>query len=290
MHANTGAETGAGGHEHWVTVDGCRIRYLKCPAERRQRETPVLLIHGLLGFSFSWRFNLAALAQDADVYALDLPGVGYSDRPQQMDCSLSGMARTVQRFMDAGGLGRADVIATSHGGGVGIMLAAGAPERVRRLVLVAPVNPWSRHGSGMVRLMAGVAGPLLNRFLFAFGRLTSRRVLARMDGDPRRIPPGTVEAYAAAAALPGTREHLLRIMRCWQADVRGLEAALPKIAHIPTLLLWGSRDTAVDPASGDMLRQRLANSELVVLPGVGHLPYEEAPDQFNEIVAGFLSL
>ena len=64
---------------------------------------------------------------------------------------------------------------------------------------------------------------------------------------------------------------------------------MPRIAHIPTLLIWGSLDTAVDPASAMQLKQRLKNCKLVMFDGVGHLPYEETPEEFNRAVAEFLS-
>ncbi|MFB3815812.1 MAG: alpha/beta fold hydrolase [Terriglobales bacterium] len=265
-----------------------RIRYLRHAAEQRSREAAVLLVHGLLGYSFSWRHNLNALAQHAAIYAPDLPGVGLSERSRQLDCTMGGLARVLLRFMDAAGIGTADLLGTSHGGAVTMMLAAAAPERIRRMVLVAPVNPWSRHGTLLLRLLAGTAGPALVRSIFAVGELAPRTLLARLYGDPRRIRPGTVEAYAEAAAVPGTREHLLRVVRCWSGDLRELESVLPRIAHIPTLLVWGERDTAVRLESAEQLRRRFASAELVVMRGTGHMPYEEAPDEFNAIVQRFL--
>jgi haloalkane dehalogenase len=79
------------------------------------------------------------------------------------------------------------------------------------------------------------------------------------------------------------------VARSWNRDLKELESALPRIANIPTLLIWGSKDTAVDPASAAQLKQRLRDCRLVIIEGVGHLPYEEAPEEFNRAVAEFLS-
>src|SRR5437870_3203029 len=115
--------------ERFVAVDGVRVRYLEAGSG-----PALLLIHGLLGYAFSWRRNLAEFAEQRRVVALDLPGLGYSDRAV-VDCSLRGLAEFVGRFMDASGIPVADVIARSHGGALAVQLALTAPERVRSLVL-----------------------------------------------------------------------------------------------------------------------------------------------------------
>jgi pimeloyl-ACP methyl ester carboxylesterase len=67
-----------------------------------------------------------------------------------------------------------------------------------------------------------------------------------------------------------------------------LRQVLPGIAKIPTLMIWGTADNAVDPASAEPLSRQFENCHLQLLPGVGHLPYEEAPDEFNQTIVQFL--
>ncbi|MGA7298679.1 MAG: alpha/beta hydrolase, partial [Candidatus Sulfotelmatobacter sp.] len=81
----------------------------------------------------------------------------------------------------------------------------------------------------------------------------------------------------------------LSIVRTWTQDLRELEAILPELAGVPTLLLWGSKDTAVYASSAAPLRKYFRNSELIVFPGIGHLPYEECPEEFNRALIGFLT-
>jgi pimeloyl-ACP methyl ester carboxylesterase len=81
----------------------------------------------------------------------------------------------------------------------------------------------------------------------------------------------------------------LAVTRSWNRDLKELESVLPRIKSIPTLLIWGTADTAVDPASAMQLRQRFSNCQLVTFDGVGHLPYEEVPEDFNRVVTKFLS-
>lgn len=193
------------------------------------------------------------------------------------------------RFLDTLRIEQYDLVGTSHGGAVAMMMGAAAPERVQRLVLVAPVHPWSGRGHWRLRMLASGLGRATFRLASPYLAPWNGYVLARLFGDPRRITPGTLEAYAAPVRIQGTQEHLLASIRTWNEDVKELERALPKIAQLPTLLVWGSRDTAVPLESAERLQTQFARAELAILPGVGHLPYEEAPDEFNLLVGRFLS-
>jgi pimeloyl-ACP methyl ester carboxylesterase len=270
--------------DHWITLEGARMRYL-----RSGSGPALLLLHGLLGYSFSWRYALPHLAGQATVHAVDMLGIGFSDRPRGLDCCLRASAERLLRFLDAVNVDTCDLLGTSHGGAVAMMAAALAPDRIRRLVLVAPVNPWSAQGRWMAGLLSSrLVSPA---FLHVAPHLqfTHGYFLRRLYGDRSRIRPGTLEGYSAPFSLPGAFEHELAILRTWSQDLAELKSVLPRIAHIPTLLMWGAADAAVDPASATRLRQCFNDCRVLMLAGVGHLPYEEVPEEFNHSVAEFLA-
>jgi 4,5:9,10-diseco-3-hydroxy-5,9,17-trioxoandrosta-1(10),2-diene-4-oate hydrolase len=273
--------------ERWVTVEGRRVRYLHGGSG-----PPLLLLHGLLGYAFSWRYNLEALAKVAEVFALDLPGTGFSERVPGLDPGLGATAERVLRFMDEAGLGAADVLGTSHGGAVALTMAAlGAGQgrqRVRRLVLVAPAHPWSRGRRWLIRLLGTEWGAGLFRRLEPRLGFLRRPFLARMYGDARRIPSGTLEGYLRSYTIPGTMDYGLDIVRTWRAEMGALEALLRAAPQVPTLLVWGSRDRVVPLRSAARLQRALPWAELKVLEGAGPLPGEEMPQEFNRAVADFL--
>ena len=168
-----------------------------------------------------------------------------------------------------------------------MMAAALAPDRIRRLLLVDPVNPWSARGK---HLAAFLSNPLVTPLFVNLAsrlRLFDEFYLRRVFGDPRRIPPDSLEGYRKPLR-PESFEYGVAVLRSWNRDLRELESMLPRIAHIPTLLLWGSRDAAVDPASAARLQQHFRNCRLVMFEGVGHLPYEETPEEFNRAMGEFL--
>jgi pimeloyl-ACP methyl ester carboxylesterase len=278
----------SGTDECSVTLDGVRWRYLHAGSG-----PPLLLIHGLMAYSFSWRFNMQALSQHFSVYAIDLPGCGFSQRTDGPQCSLAGDAEAVLRFMEHFGMEQADVLGTSRGGGLAIVLAALAARRsmahrIRRLLLVTAINPWSSYGQLLTRLLSMAAGGFFVTRVLPKQRWMMLRYLRKLYGDPSRIAPGTVAGYTTGLEVPGSFEHLLRIVQSWHGDLDLIEESLPAIGELPTLLLWGSRDTAVYPESAYALQRRLKNSALVMLEGVGHVPYEEVPDEFNRVICDFL--
>ena len=278
--------------EHWLELADGRMRYLKAGSG-----PALILIHGLMGYSFSWRFTIPALAPFATVYAIDNLGAGLSPANEGMDCAVRATAERVLQFADALGIRDFDLLGTSHGGGVAIMVAAvlaeGRTERsdscLHRLILVAPVNPWSPHGKRLAPFLGSAFGSLL--FLSAFERWPSLHDLGlrRLFGDGARIPPDSLEGYRIPIQKNHVFRHALRIVNNWTTDLAELERALPKIRDYPTLLIWGTRDRAVHFQSAEPLRQNFRDVSLVAFEGVGHLPYEEAPEDFNRALVEFLT-
>lgn len=259
---------------------GAQMHYL-----RAGRGSPLLLIHGLVGSSAIWRRNIPVLAEHRTVYALDL--LGGTDWVPGLAAGLEETARRVLATMDALELEQADLVAASHGGAVAMMLAAVAPHRVKSMVLFAPANPYSRatdwmvraYGSGLGGAVAGIA-PRLPRWVH-------RAALARMFGDKRRIPEGCLEPYREALRAPGAMPQVMSIVRCWFAEMEKLRSVLPRLTTTPVLLIWGDRDRVVSLESGRRLQRELG-AELAVMPGGGHLVFEEFADEVNRLMVEWL--
>lgn len=281
---------GPGVEECWMDFAGARMRYLQTGSG-----PALILLHGLMGYSFSWRYTLPALAPHATVYALDLLGAGFSDRPAHIDHSVRATALRVVEFASRLGLRSFDLLGTSRGGIVATAVAAECltssdlKPSVHRLILVCPVNPYSRHGRWMAPFFGSRLGAAVFRFIAARKPSLYPFFHARLFADRSKIPPGSLEGYQAPLVKPGLFEHALSIAQTWSADLREQEKLLPKLADIPTLLMWGTKDPAVYFSSMKPLARHFKHAQTVIFPGVGHLPYEECAEEFNRALIRFLA-
>jgi pimeloyl-ACP methyl ester carboxylesterase len=288
MSARVAPNSGAGVEECWIDLDGARMRYLRAGSG-----PALILLHGLLGYSFSWRYTLPALAPYAAVYAPDMLGAGFSERPAGIDHSVRATALRVLKFVEKLGISSFDLLGTSRGGAVAMAAAAECLKTrsasVRGLILVAPVNPYSPHGKRLASFLGSRAGSVVFLHTFPHMPFLHRFCHHRMFGDRNRIPPDSFEGYRAPLAIPGLFDHGLRIASTWTEDLHELEAVLPKLNSIPTLLIWGGKDPAVYASSAGPLARHFAHCQTVIFPGIGHLPYEECPEEFNRSLIAFLS-
>jgi 4,5:9,10-diseco-3-hydroxy-5,9,17-trioxoandrosta-1(10),2-diene-4-oate hydrolase len=270
--------------KHWVQIEGHPMHCLKAGAGPE-----LILLHGLLGTASTWELTIPSLAEESTVYAVDALGIGESERVPGIDARLEAQAGRLVAFMDASGIRSADFLTTSHGGAVALTMAAKYPARVRTLMLHAPANPFSR-----------LCDPLINFYLSGLGTWFAHRVaalpepmqalaLGRMYGDPTQLREGSLGKYVGSLRVPGTVEYVLSMLRTWFDDMASLEKQLEHVRAFPALLLWGDRDRAVSLASAQHLRRCFDRVEFELLPGTGHLPYEECPEVLTRLVNSFLA-
>jgi pimeloyl-ACP methyl ester carboxylesterase len=274
--------------ECWIDLAGGRMRYLKAGSGRA-----LILVHGLLGYAFSWRFAMPALAAHATVYAVDNLGAGLSVAPANLDCTARATAKRLLGFAEAVGIREFDLLGTSHGGGVSILAAsicaARRAPRLRRLILVASVNPWSSHGKRLAPFLGSRVGSVLVRNSIERWRFLDAFWLRRMFGDASKIPADSLAGYRVPVLQNHGFRHARHIVKNWSEDLTDIQTALSKIRQYRTLLIWGTKDRIVSFRSAQALRQSFQNARLIALEGVGHLPYEEAPEEFNQSLIRFLS-
>jgi 4,5:9,10-diseco-3-hydroxy-5,9,17-trioxoandrosta-1(10),2-diene-4-oate hydrolase len=269
--------------EAFVLVGGLKVHYQRAGTGR-----PLLLLHGLVGSARNWRQNIRFLARNSSVYAVDLFNMGRSDRVPGLDAGLEATADRLAACMDALGLAEADIAGHSHGGAVAMMFAARHPDRVRSLILFAPANPFCNLGHPLVRFYRTRVGIWFARQIPFLPRMLKASALSSMYGDPSRVTPGSLEGYIDGLHVPGTIDHVLQIIGRWFVDMGLLRSVLPGLIAKPTLLIWGDRDRAVGLPSGRELQRTLPKSRLLVIPGAGHIAFEEVPDICNKAMRNWL--
>lgn len=269
----------------FVSVDGIRIHYQEFGSLPAVAD--VVLIHGYTASVYVWKTVAPMLAAAGlRVIALDLPGFGYSQKPKNFDYSISSQARIVERFMDRLGIGRPVVVGSSYGGAVAATLALDYPERVAKLILVDPVTNDDPKRHPVLRLAAipGI-GEVITPFL-ADARMFHRSRMKKTIAQPnqRLITKDRIEAIRRPLAAADAHYSLLATSRNWYAERIERDAAL---LNQPTLIIWGEDDRVIPIENGHRLHNALLHSRMVVIKDCGHVPMEEKPEIFVNLVAEF---
>lgn len=259
---------------HYVRVAG--------PPGAQTRPT-LLLIHGFLVSSFSWRHQIEALGAEFDVIAPCLMGFGWSERPAG-DYSLDALGRFLLRFMDALAIPRAHVCGNSLGGALGLWMAHEAPERVERLVLV---NSLALAG-GLPDLPTQLTSP----WVAPLARLFVRPTLARIGLQAlayRGIPvdSGYLAGFRPPFEDPRSVPIALEVARGLPAAAAHVDSLLEGLRH-ETLVVQGTGDRLLSARSGLKIARRIPDARLVSFDGSGHCPHEEEPERFNALMRSFL--
>ena len=250
------------------------------------RGFPLVLVHGLLAHSFSWRKNIPDLAEHFRVFALDLAGCGHSGTLRQGTYSVEAWSRQLEEFLDHLGLRSVYLLGTSAGGAVALDFAARCTGRVEKLALVAPVNPFSSRVVFLAGLYATTGLPiaLMNRLVKEAPKLLPWLFRHRFYCNPARITPETVPGYLEGFQEEITALVLSQAICCWMPAAT--RSTLSKV-RVPTLLLWGDHDKVIPPSCVPQLAGALPGASIVMISHAGHLCYEELPEVFNQHVLSF---
>jgi pimeloyl-ACP methyl ester carboxylesterase len=185
--------------------------------------------------------------------------------------------------MDRLGLERATFVGNSIGGRIAWKFAAFEPARVDKLVLISPdgfASPGFEYGKKPVI-------PVLIRLMpYVLPRATLRSSLLPAYGDPSRLSDKVVTRYYDLMLAPGVRNAI--IARMEQTIEENPQPFLRRIMA-PTLLLWGTKDGMIPFSNAADYMKDLPNAVLAPLPGLGHVPQEEAPAISIAPVMAFLA-
>jgi pimeloyl-ACP methyl ester carboxylesterase len=266
----------------FVAVDGLRV-HLRDRAPRA--EAPALvLVHGSNSSLFTWEGWAEQLKDSYRVIALDLPGHGLTGPDPRQRYSPSDMAQVVDRVVHALGVERFAIAGSSMGGSVAWHYALAHPEKVAALILVdAAGYPREEPRPLPLRIFSS---PLLGRLArWISPRFVVARSVRTTYGDPTRVTEERIDAYDDFLLREGNRE-ATRVRLQLPED--GMSARLPEL-KVPTLILWGGKDTWISPRYGERFHSDIAGSRLVVFDSLGHIPMEEDPAATAAAVRAFLA-
>ena len=263
-----------------IDVDGLKVYYKETGP---QGAPALLLLHGFGSSLQAWDDWSLKLEQKYRVIRLDLPGFGLTGASPANDYSEEKDLAILTHFADKLGLEKFSVVGHSMGGKMAWSLAASQPERVQALVLMAPDGFPETKDIGTkpyeVPAIMGLIKYVLPKYLVQ-----------------KSIEPAFVQADALNDALVNRYFDMLRA-----PGVRGaiLERSnqtiytdpVPRLKAIkaPTLLIWGEQDQLISVDNAYLFKQDIKNSQLFILPNVGHIPMEESYVKVANAIQNFIN-
>jgi pimeloyl-ACP methyl ester carboxylesterase len=249
---------------------------------------PVLLVHGLGTTKVSFLPTLAALARSHRVFAMDLPGFGDSVKPLGAGYDPPYFARAIEALMDSLEIGRASVVGNSMGGRVALETGMLYPERVDRLVLLAPALAWlrGRTWAPVVRLLRPELG-----LLQVTPRPLAESVLRRLVPGARDgwVDGGIDEFLRSYTTARGRAAFYAALRNIYLDEPHGDNGFWTRLERMQPecLFVWGTQDTLVPAAFAQHVERAVPHSRHLELD-CGHVPQLERPAEVHAAVRDFL--
>uniref|UniRef100_A0A7S0BDA6 AB hydrolase-1 domain-containing protein n=1 Tax=Rhodosorus marinus TaxID=101924 RepID=A0A7S0BDA6_9RHOD len=282
---------------------GYKVAYRSCGEENTERPS-LVCVHGFGAHSFHWRRNLRQLGKEYRVYAIDLLGFGFSDKPQVGELCSEGRpvaydydtwSSQVAKFLEQVVGTQSFLVANSIGCVAALQTAVDNPQLVHGVVQFDPSlrlltvqrRNWIDNITAPLIMKALVNLRPLASFFFTnlSNPQTLKKVLKLAYQDEEKIDDQLVQALRAPALEPGALDVFLAFITY---DTGPIPEDFLEIIQQPTMIVWGENDQLEPIKIGRTLADFSSVEEFVVLPGVGHCPQDEAPEQANEIVKAFV--
>jgi pimeloyl-ACP methyl ester carboxylesterase len=270
-----------------------------------------VLVHGLGGSARNWTDLMDLLSRPGqppvpagpllDCTSPDLPGFGHSPAPASRDYSIAAHARAIIALIDKQGRWPVHLVGNSLGGAVCTRVAARRPDLVRTLTLISPALPDLRPRPGPLRVAVASLpglGPWAVRQLETVpAERRTAQTIREVYGDPSLLHPDRFReeveevirrdgvGYQAEALLGSARAIVAEYLR-WGPGTLWRDAAR---VTAPTLVIHGSQDRLVRPATAGRAARVFRSGQVVVLPQVGHVAMMERPAEVAAIMRSFLA-
>lgn len=273
-------------NSEFIEINGIELHYRQWPGPDDQ-EKNILLVHGLAGSTFSWRYTAPVFQEEGFlVLAVDLPGFGLSERKVGFDHSANARGELLWDMLEEMFPDRNwNLVGHSMGGATVTAMALQRPEQTESVTLAAGAL-YSFEPSFYTELLRY---PPAARWLRIYG--------SRLVADQQRVEELLASAYGQQPTELELSGYYLPL------NIKNTAAVWPDLLRtapdplidsvgqlvMPVLCIWGEEDTWVPLEQGRKLDRLLPNSELIIMQGEGHCPMETAPDRFDRKLADFLS-
>ncbi len=256
---------------------------------------PLVLLPGFMNSSFCFRRVMPLLARHYRVFALDLPGIlgsahlpGWHHDPQSVAAALEQWAGgSAGGNTSSGSLAQVTVVGVSWAGSFALAWARLAPQRVSKVVIAGGVSSFFHPSFRQSLLLRPWVLPWMVPVSARSPLWLRRHFLAQVWTDTHQLTKDVMKGYVASLRGRTAWRTAMAYARQYRREWLALRQQLSEI-HQPVLALWGELDRVVPPQSGRQLAAALPNARFKLLPGTGHLMFEEQPALFAAEIERFV--
>jgi len=268
---------------HFMEIDGMSVHYRD---EGVSEGAPtMLLVHGSNASLHTWEGWVSELKSQYRVISLDLPGHGLTGPHPNKQYDWPYTAEFLKTFVDKLNLKQFVLAGNSRGGAISWNYAVLYPEDGSHLILIDSAGiPWEEARPFMLQLQAT---PVINTFIeYITPKWVIANTVRQVYGDTEKVTDEKVQLYFDMTLREGNR-HANNYRLSQPSDY----SLLPKLAElkVPTLILWGEKDSWVLPKYAGKLQARIPGAALVMYADLGHVPMEEAPKRTVNDVVEFIA-
>lgn len=256
-----------------VSVKNLDVNYKK-----EGKGEPLLILHGWESCSEKWKEVQDELCSEFDVIIPDLPGFGESESPSG-SWTVEDYLEFVRKFVQQLDLDSFYLVGHSFGGSLSVKVTVTHPELVRKVVLIdsAGIKPKPTFKAKMMKCLAEK------------GKLMFKGPLSKFEGKARSAFYKLLRNTDYGKADEVMKETMNNVFDYYSKLDSGSGEFLSDLKKLKkeTLLVWGEQDKIIPLSYGERFKKEIDNSELKVIPQVGHSPHLKSPSKTASIISEF---
>jgi len=268
-------------NSQFMEINGARVHF-----REEGSGPPLLLLHGAMASLHTWDGWAGELRDGFRIIRVDSPGNGLTGPVPGFAHTEQGLLDFLETFVDAMALDRFYLAGNSLGGFMAWNYAVQHPDKVKKLILIAPAG-YPQEPPDVIKrvslpVVGGIARVWAPRFMVAAN-------VRSAYGNPDLVSESVVDRYHELLLRPGNRRAMVEIFRAMNEKADGVDPGEKiKQLSVPVLLMWGERDHWVPPAHVEKWKNDVSDLQVITYPGAGHVPMEEFPGRTARDARRFL--
>ncbi|HKL41418.1 MAG TPA: alpha/beta hydrolase [Clostridia bacterium] len=262
--------------ENLININGNKI-HIKIQGQGK----PLFFIHGSQMNLYDWRNNIDYFSKFYTVYAVDMIGSGFSDKPK-VKYSPKYYADFILQLLDYYNIEKASFIGSSWGGGHVLYFSLLNPERVEKMIMSSPTG-YAHKETLLEKILKKY---ILGEITMLLGnRIIIKKELKSMFTDKTKVSKELINSVFKPIYMKGGIHAVLSAYR--NDDFSFVKNNLENISR-PVMIIWGRDDIVHSKQAMKQIVERIPNSTFINLENTGHLPHEEKATVFNKFAKDFL--